>query len=320
MLTVGLHARLRLALAAALSVALLLLHAHAQSAETAARRAFKSPDEGSRALIDAARSAEVSELAAILGPSYKDWIETGDAVQDKLARDRFVAACEEKQVIEMIGAEKAIIVVGNDEFPFPIPLVKSASGWSFDPELGRQEILDRRIGKNELDTIKTLLAIADAQGEYASADREGKGAREYAQKFMSAPGKRDGLYWPTDDSEPRSPLGPLVGEAVRVGYDPSARGTPQERAPYYGYYFRMLLGQGASAPGGAYPYVAKGRMIGGFAVIAYPARYGVSGFKTFMISHDRAVYEADLGSDTRRVAEGIRVFDPDKRWSKVDAD
>jgi hypothetical protein len=311
-----LDARLQLLLAIVLSVALFLF---SQSAEAAALRAFKSPDEGARALIDAAKSGKASELGAILGPSYKEWIESGDAVQDKLARARFIAAYEEKQAIEIVGADKATIVVGNDEFPFPIPLVKSVNGWSFDTELGRQEILDRRVGKNELDTIKTLLAIADAQAEYSSADREGKGVREYAQKFISAPGKRDGLFWPTDDSEPKSPLGPLVGEAVRVGYDPGARANGQERAPYHGYYFRILLSQGASAPGGAYSYVHKGRMIGGFAVIAYPARYGVSGFKTFMTSHDRTIYEADLGSNTQRVAQRITIFDPDNRWAKVDA-
>jgi DUF2950 family protein len=318
MVAVRLDIRLRLVLASLLSAVLLLLAAHAQSAEAAPRRTFKSPHEGALALIDAAKSGKATELAAIFGPSYKDWIETGDPVQDQQARERFIAAYEEKQAIELIGAEKAIIVVGNDEFPFPIPLVKSANGWSFDSELGRQEILDRRIGKNELDTIKTLQAIADAQDEYSSADREGKGVHEYAQKFISSPGKRDGLYWPTDDAESKSPLGPLVGEAVRVGYDSRTRPAGQERTPYHGYYFRILLSQGQSTPGGAYSYVVKDRMIGGFAVIAYPARYGVSGFKTFIISHDRAIYEADLGSDTQRVAERILAFDPDKRWSKVD--
>jgi DUF2950 family protein len=315
MIAFKLDARLQLVMTILVSTALFFV---AQPADAAALRAFKSPDEGARALIDAAKSGTASELTAILGPSYKEWIESGDAVQDKQARERFVAAYEEKQAVEMIGTDKAMIVVGNDEFPFPIPLVKSANGWSFNPELGRQEILDRRIGKNELDTINTLQAIADAQDEYSSADREAKGVHEYAQKFMSSPGKHDGLYWLTDEPEPKSPLGPLVGEAVRVGYDARARATDQERTPYHGYYFRMLLSQGASAPGGAYSYVVKGRMIGGFAVIAYPARYGVSGFKTFMISHDRAIYEADLGSDTQRVAERIQAFDPDKRWSKVD--
>ena len=205
MFAVRLDARLRFALATLLSIGLLLFYAYAQSAEAAARRIFKSPDEGALALIDAAKSDKATELAAIFGPSYKDWIESGDAVQDKQAKERFIAACEEKQAIEMIGTEKAVIVVGNDEFPFPIPLVKSANGWSFDAELGRQEILDRRVGKNELDTIKTLIAIADAQGEYSSVDREGKGVHEYAQKFISSPGKRDGLYWPTEEFGAKEP-------------------------------------------------------------------------------------------------------------------
>jgi DUF2950 family protein len=320
MITDIMSRRLQIVAAVLLCAGLLLLDVQAQTAGAAARKTFNSPDEGARALIDAAKSGKESELAAILGPAYKQWIETGDPVQDRQARERFIAACEEKQVIETVGADKATMVVGNDGFPFPIPLVKSADRWSFDPALGRQEILDRRVGKNELDTITTLLAIADAQGEYASADREGEGLHVYAQKFISTPGKRDGLYWPSADTEAKSPLGPLVGEAVRAGYDPKARVAGQASTPYRGYYFRMLLSQGASARGGDYAYVVKGRMIGGFAAIAYPARYGVSGFKTFMISHDRAIYEADLGGDTRRDAEAIRAFDPDKRWTRVAAD
>jgi len=317
-----LHSRLP-GMAFVFSAGLVLLLACSLPAAAQARKTFQSPEEGARTLIDAAKSGKEAELAAVLGRSYKEWIETGDAVQDKQARDKFIAACEEKRAIEMVGADKAIIVVGNDAFPFPIPLVRSGRGWSFAPELGRQEILDRRIGRNELDTINTLQAIADAQNEYASAERDSKGSkgvRGYAQKFISSPGKQDGLYWPTEDGAPKSPLGPLVGEAVRVGYDSKARPAGRTRTPYHGYYFRMFLSQGSSAPGGAYPYVVKDRMIGGFAVIAYPARYGISGFKTFMISHDRTAYEADLGSETQRIAETMQSFDLGKRWSKVAAD
>jgi hypothetical protein len=304
---------------AAVSAGLLLLLACALPAAAQAPRVFKSPEEGARALIDAAKSGKKAELAAILGRSYREWIETGDPVQDKQALDRFIAACEEKLTIEAAGPDKALMIVGNDAFPFPIPLVKSGRTWSFAPELGRQEILDRRIGRNEIDTINTLLAIADAQDEYASADREGKGARAYAQRFVSSPGKRNGLYWPTGDGETKSPLGPLVGEAVRIGYAAEPRAARSAGSPYHGYYFRILQSQGANAPGGAYSYVHKGRMIGGFAVIAYPARYGVSGYKTFMINQDRTVYEADFGSDTQRSAESIQSFDPGKNWSKVAA-
>lgn len=306
-------------MAAAISAGLLLLFVCALPVAAQAPRAFKSPEEGARALIDAAKSGKEAELAAVLGRSYREWIETGDPVQDKQALDRFIAACDEKQAIEAVGADKAIMVVGNDHFPVPIPLIKSGKTWSFAPELGRGEILDRRIGRNELDTINTLLAIADAQEEYASADREGKGARTYAQKFISSPGKRDGLYWPTEDGETKSPLGPLVGEAVRVGYAAKPQAAGSAGSPYHGYHFRILQSQGANAPGGAYSYVHKGRMIGGFAVIAYPARYGVSGYKTFMIRDDRTVYEADLGNGTRAIAESIWSFDPGKGWSKIAA-
>jgi hypothetical protein len=210
-------------------------------------------------------------------------------------------------------------VIGDDDFPFPIPLVKSDGQWSFDPEQGKQEIIDRRVGKNEIDTIETLLAIADAQNDYAELDPLGKGAREYARRFISSPGKHDGLYWPATESEQPSPLGTLVAEAATVGYQPTREGGESSKNPYRGYYFRMLTGQGPHAPGGTYSYLVNGRMIGGFAVIAWPAKYGASGYKTFMINQDQTVYQSDLGSDTSDAVQEIQTFDPDEDWKKVEA-
>jgi len=293
------------------------LSVHAGAAETS-RKSFDAPDEAAQSLIQALKTNDEKGVLAILGRSLKEWIESGDPVADRNARDNFVSAYDQKHAIEHDEADKATLVIGDDDFPFPIPLVKSNNRWAFEPELGRQEIIDRRVGKNELDTIQTLLAIVDAQDEYAALDPLGKGVRAYARRFISSPGKRDGLYWPTEESEPKSPLGELVAEAAVAGYRPSVDGGESSKEPYNGYYFRILMGQGRHAPGGEYSYIANGRMIGGFAVIAWPAKYGVSGYKTFMINHDQTVYEADFGPRTTAVVAGIETFDPDNDWKSVD--
>lgn len=301
-----------------LAASMLMLCGHAPAAE-ALRKTFAAPEDGAKELIAAVKAGNEADLLDILGPSLKEWINSGDPVADQQARDKVVAAYEQKQAIETAEPGKAVLVIGDDGFPFPIPLVKTGDKWAFDPALGKQEMIDRRIGRNELATIQALLAVTDAQNEYAALEREGKGGAEYAQKFMSSRGKRDGLYWPTTGGEPQSPLGALAAEASRAGYKPGERPSGAAPTPFNGYYFRMLFEQGASAPGGAYSYLVKGRMIGGFAAIAWPVKYGVSGYKTFMVSHDQIVYEADLGPKTEQVAAGIRSFDPGKRWTKVDA-
>lgn len=284
----------------------------------ASRKAFATPEAAAQALVDAVKSGNEKEMIAVLGPSLKEWIQSGDAVADKQVREKFIEAYEQKHSIDSSQTGASILVIGNDDFPFAIPLVKSDDHWRFDPERGKQEIIDRRVGRNELDTIQALLAVTDAQNDYATLDLDGKGVRQYAKKFISSPGKRDGLYWPTSESEPQSPLGEVAAEAAQAGYKPNAERNPDSMAPFHGYYFRMLTEQGEHAPGGAYPYVVSGRMIGGFAVIAWPAKYAVSGYKTFMVSHDQTVYEADLGTDTAETASGIRSFDPGKGWSKVE--
>lgn len=291
----------------------------AQMAAAETRKSFDAPEEAAQSLVAALKSNDEQVLLAILGKSLKEWIESGDPVADRSARDNFISAYDQKHAIERDNDGNANLVIGDDEFPFPIPLVKTKNKWAFDPELGKQEIIDRRVGKNELDTMQTLLAIVDAQDEYAALDPLGKGAREYARRFISSPGKHDGLYWPTTESEPPSPLGALVAEAATAGYRPSARGGESSNQPYNGYYFRLLKGQGQHAAGGRYSYIVNGRMIGGFAVIAWPAKYGASGYKTFIINHDQTIYEADLGPRTGALAGDIDTFDPDEKWKKVDA-
>ena len=200
-------------------------------------------------------------------------------------------------------------------WPFPAPIVKKGDKWSFDADAGREEVINRRVGRNELDTIQTMLAIVDAQREYAAGDADGNGYADYATRFMSKPGKKDGLYWETKAGEPQSPLGPVVAQAVREGY--IAIGKARKPAPYNGYYYRILTKQGKDAPGGAYDYMVKGKLFGGFAVVAYPSSYGNSGVKSFLVNHDGVVWEKDLGPSSAVEAGKMKAYNPDKTWSKV---
>jgi hypothetical protein len=275
---------------------------------------FATPQAAAEALFQAAKAKDQAAIVGILGPSFRDWILSGDPVQDAQRVERFVTAYGQKSRVTNEGDAKAVLSVGDDDFPFPFPIVKSGDAWRFDPEAGREEMLNRAIGRNELNTIQTLLAIVDAQRDYAARPRPDNAAPDYAQKFRSSPGKTDGLFWPTQQGEPASPLGPLVAGAVREGYKAKDSGP----VPFHGYYFRILTRQGDKAPGGATDYVVKGRMIGGFAALAYPARYGISGVKTFAVSHDGVVYETDLGADTGKAAPKITTFNPDSRWTKVE--
>jgi hypothetical protein len=285
-----------------------------------APKAFQSPDLAAAALIEAAKSNDLPSIVELLGPEAESWIRSGDEVQDEQGRKEFVAAYDTKNEIEPDGDDRATLVVGEDGFPFPIPVVKTADGWVFDAEEGKEELLNRRIGRNELNSIQALLAIADAQFEYAQEDRNGNGLREYATKFRSSEGKRDGLFWPTEDGEPPSPLGELAAQASAEGYDrqDGEETTDDEPSAYHGYRFKLLQRQGADAPGGAFDYVAAGSQIGGFAVIAYPATYGNSGIMTFQVNHEGVVYEADLGEETAEIVAGIDAFDPGSDWGKVD--
>jgi hypothetical protein len=275
-----------------------------------AQQSFKSPDEAAAALAAAVKSGAKADMLKVLGAGGEDIVSSGDNVADTDARNKFTSAYDAKHSLKLDG-KKASLIVGPDDFPFPVPLVQTKTGWEFDIDEGRQEILARRIGRNELDTIQTCLAFVDAENEYADKDH-GDGVGAYAQRIVSTPGKQDGLYWKSEAND--SPLGALAAEAAAEGY--KAGGEPQ---PYHGYYYRILAGQGQSAPGGALSYVIKGKMIGGFALVAWPADYGNSGMMTFIVNHAGVVYQKDLGQDTEAVAKRMMWFDPDRSWSKVEA-
>jgi hypothetical protein len=272
---------------------------------------FASPEAAADALVAAAQAGKTADLRKILGPAGRQLIYSGDRVADKEAREKFVSAYGQKHAIETQSDTKAILIVSADEWPFPIPLVKHGAAWRFDTKAGVDEILNRRIGRNELNAIQVCGAIADAEHDYASKDRTGAGYLEFARKFMSSPGKRDGLYWPATAGE-ASPIGPLVVSARAEGYGP--RGAHEKRAPYHGYYYRILKKQGKDAPGGARDYVVNGHMIGGFAVVAFPAKYGDSGVMTFIVNQDGVVYEKNLGRNTAAIARGMMAFNPDAGW------
>src|SRR5690349_16817453 len=296
------HVRSLAGLAAIVGLGLLIPSAHAQ-------QSFNSPDDAAAALVAAVKSGMRQDVLKVLGAEGEDIVNSGDDVADADTRNKFVSAYDAKHSTRVAG-RKATLIVGADDFPFPIPLIHTKTGWEFDTAEGRQEILYRRIGRNELDTIQTSLAFVDAQDEYAGKDR-GDGPGVYAQRIISSPGKKDGLYWPSDTND--SPLGQLAAEASAEGYKAGS-----EPRPYHGYYYRILTQQGASAPGGAMSYIAKGKMIGGFALVAWPADYGNSGLMTFIVSHAGNVYEKNLGEDTAERVKSMTSFDPDRTWMKVE--
>jgi hypothetical protein len=277
------------------------------------QQSFPSPEAGVQALIDATKSNDTKTMLTILGPEAQSFINTGDPVSDRASRARFVQAYEEVHTLVPLGDTQVVLQVGKDAWPFPIPLVKGSTNWRFDSKAGKEEILNRRIGRNELDVIQVCLAYVDAQREYYMRNPQRVALLQYASKFMSTKGKRDGLYWETTAAEPPSPLGPLLVRARSEGYNPKA-GKP---TPYHGYYYKMLTGQGPKAPGGAYDYVVRGQMVGGFAMVAYPAKYGSSGIMTFIVNHDGVVYQKDLGPRTAALAKSMTKFNPDETWKKL---
>jgi hypothetical protein len=264
-------------------------------------------------LMGAPKAGDRPALIRVLGPGSTEVVSSGDEVADANARKRVVEAYDTKHQVVMEGADKAVLIIGNEDWPFPIPLVRKGGTWRFDTEAGRDEILFRRIGRNELNAIQAILAYVDAQQEYAEKGIGGNGV--YAQRIVSQPGKKDGLYWPTQSGEDESPLGELAAAASAAGYRAS-----QQRQPYHGYYFKILTRQGPNAPGGAIDYVVKGKMMGGFALVAYPAEYQNSGVMTFLVNHQGVVYEKDLGPNTAGIASGMTAYNPDGTWQRVAED
>jgi Protein of unknown function (DUF2950) len=292
----------RLVIGAILTLAISAAHA---------QKSYPTPEQALSALVEAVKDGGKWKMKRVLGPDADEIIDSGDEVADAETRQRFLSAYDAKHSLSFEGNKKASIILGADDFSFPIPLIHNQAGWEFDTAAGRREILYRRIGRNELDTIQTCLAFVDAQNEYADKDRTGEGAGVYAQRIVSSPGKKDGLFW--RDDRDQSPLGELAAQAAAEGYKVGAEG-----APYHGYYYRILKGQGSDAPGGKLYYVVRGKMIGGFALIAYPADYGNSGVMTFVVNHAGTVYQKDLGQRTASIAKRIQLFDPDQTWKKVD--
>jgi hypothetical protein len=275
------------------------------------QRGFASPQDAVDALLAAVQGRDAAALIAVLGPA-RDAILTGDRVADRAVAERFAARYRAKHAI-VVDGDRATLTVGEDDYPFAFPLVRSGAVWRFDTEAGKEELLARRIGENELSAMQVLLAIADAQRDYASQDRNGNGIREYATRIDSTPGKRDGLFWRTKDGEAQSPLGPLLARASAEGYTREKQGP----TPYHGYYFRLLKGQAASAKGGALDYTIRGRTIGGFAAVAYPAQYGRTGIMSFIVNQDGTIYQKDLGPESAAAGRKMQRFDPGAGWSPV---
>ena len=294
---------------------LVILLAACSKSDKTSFRVFGSPDDAGTALLEAAKSGDQNALLPIFGADSKEIIFSGDAVQDKAVIDKFVTAYGVMHRWRKMADGTQVLLIGADNFAFPIPLKKGATGqWFFDTAAGRDEILSRRIGRNELAVIDVCEAMADAQAEYFSEPRDGSGTQQFAVKFISDAGRQNGLYWESPEGQPKSPLGPLVAFATNEGY--SAK--PNAHTPLHGYYFRILTRQGSHTLGGPKDYAVDGKMIGGFAFVAYPAEYGNSGIMTFIINQDGVLLQKDLGKATTETATAMSKFDPDTSWSPVE--
>jgi hypothetical protein len=299
----------RLALRSAL---LLLAVALASCApHSADQPSFKSPDEAVAALLDAARKDDVPSLRKLFGPGAESIVDSGDAVADAQARKSFVALFDAKHELVADGDDRQLLQVGPNDWPLPVPIVKKDGTWLLDGAAGADEVVFRRIGRNELGAIGVCHGFVEAQYEYASADRDGEGAGVYAQKLVSDPGTHNGLYWPTAEGETPSPVGEFIAAAAAEGY--RAGGA----APYHGYRYRPLFRQGANANGGVIEYFERGVLTRGFALVAWPAEYGTSGVMTFIVNQDGVVFQKDLGADTESIVYAMDTFDPDSTWTAV---
>jgi len=279
-------------------------------------RAFATPEQAARALAAAARADGMDALLAIFGPAGRELFDTSDPGTSQRNRQTFAVAFAEEWRVEDLGAGRKELVIGHESWPFPVPLVKTARGWVFDAAAGKTEILNRRVGRNELATIQACLAYVKAQQAYAKAGHDGKPAGAYARRISSDPGTQNGLYWDVKRGEPRSPLGDLVAQAAADGdpRDPSHPG----RTPFHGYFFRIVEAQGVAAAGGAKQYVVDGNMTGGFALVAWPAKYDATGVMTFIVNQDGVVHEKDLGPETATRVLSVTRYDPDSTWARVD--
>lgn len=301
---------------AALAIAGALLLAATAGADGAGPRVFATPEDAVRALTEVVKANDVDALVLLFGPHGQGLVDTSDAATGRQNREVFLAAAAEGWRLQDLAPGRKELVLGNEAWPFPVPLVKGAKGWSFDAEAGSEEILNRRIGRNELAVIQVLHDYVAAQRAYATTGHDGRPAGRYARRFGSDPGTQNGLYWPARHGEPRSPLGVLIARASEQGY---RRRGDEGPSPFHGYYFRILEGQGKGAKGGAAEYVVGGEMTAGFAIVAWPVYYDASGVMTFVVNQDGTVYERDLGPETKAAAEKITRYDPDRTWHPVQA-
>jgi len=276
-------------------------------------KAFATPEEAAQALLDATASDDLNAIWGVLGDEFRDELTNDDAAQERENRRRIVAGAKEVLQLRADDANTRVMVIGKEAWPMPFPIVKGDKGWYFDVAAGADEIIDRRVGANELATISNLNAYVDAQVQYAEADRDGDDVLEYAQRINSSSGKKDGLYWevPAGSTEEASPFGPFAAEKAAYRLDREAGD------PFMGYYYRIITRQGENAPGGRYDYVINGNMIGGFAMIAWPADYGSTGIMTFIVNQNGRVYQKDLGEKTEVGAAAIQDYNPDSNWSEV---
>lgn len=305
----------RLALAVLLASTAPTLLAASAAPQSAAAQVFASPQDAAAALADAVRAMDVNALLAVVGKDSGSWLFSGDAVADRDDWRQFLAAYDIKHDIKLDGTRRAFLQVGEGGWLFPAPIVKIGSRWQFDTQAGAEEIINRRVGRNELDTIETLRAIVDAQREYAAGDLDGNGLHDYASRFRSSAGKKDGLYWPTQADETPSPLGELFESAALEGYDTT--GAASEPGAYHGYRYRILSAQCELAPGGAYSYLVNDTLFGGFAVVAHPSKYGVSGVMSFKVNHEGTIFEKDLGEATEARVAQISCFNPGDGWRPI---
>jgi Protein of unknown function (DUF2950) len=299
---------------AALGLALVLGAAPAARAAGGSPESFTAPEQAVAALVAASRADNPAELVEIFGPAGQELVSSGDPIADSEARSHFVERYGKGNKIVLEGTDKAVLMLGEEEWPFPIPLVRHRGAWQFDTRAGAQEILNRRIGRNELNAMDVCRSYVQAQRDYAADLESAQRPAEFAQKIVSTPGRHDGLYWPVASGEKESPIGPLMASARAEGYAKPDEQGRVAHAPYHGYLYRILTRQGPAAPGGARDYLVDGHMTGGFALIAFPASYGDSGVMTFMIDQDGVVYQKDLGPNTAAVAAAATEFNPDLTW------
>lgn len=291
-----------------------LLLAASSSAQQGSEKTFASPGEAALALYTAVKANDNQTLAAIFGSNSSDILHTGDNVADKNMADAFIRRYEQMHRVVIEPDQTVTLYIGAENWPFPIPIVKNSAGaWYFDTQSGKEEILRRRVGRNENDAIEVLGNLVDAQRDYASEPREGDKTKHYALKFLSDDGRQNGLYWKTSENDPPSPIGPLLVSAASQGY----RVQQGHSAPFHGYYYRMLTKQGSAAKGGALDYVVDGKLTRGFAFVAYPAEYRNSGVMTFIVNQNGVIYQKDLGSQTEQTASELQEYNPDSGWERV---